>query len=204
MTTASIKGSIVASHAEVLNKYLADSRPSDAALGRYFHPGDLDLLAEPIDKTEWYDIRFYERMMLFLRDFPGRGDNQYLVKAGNRSADNLIQAGIHLQFKYLQRTQHVELTDPRERFMAFGRDLRLLTTISSSILNFARSSVREDPEHAHRWVIEHAEAADYPEILCWTTQGFCNRMAAEHSASDLWRWERPQPDLVEFRMNHDV
>jgi hypothetical protein len=203
-TQSSIKGSIVANHVDVLNKYLADSRPSESALARYFEADDLETLAGPIDKSGWYDIRFYDRMMRFLRDFPGKGDNGYLVKAGERSAENLINAGLHMQFKYLQRTQHLEMTDPTERFKAFGRDLRLLTTISSSILNFATSTVREDPDHASRWIIQHADASDYPEILCWTTQGFCNRMAAEHSAHDLWRWERPQLDQIEFKMNRDV
>jgi hypothetical protein len=203
-TRSSIKGSIVASHAEVLNKYLAESRPSDSVLARYFKPGDLEILAKHIDKTDWYDIQFYQRMMEFLRDYPGGGDNQYLVQAGRRSAENLINAGVHLQFEYLRRTQHQEVTDPRERFLAFGRDLRLLTTIARSILNFSTSAVREDPEFANRWIIEHSDARDYPEILCWTTQGFTNRMAEEHSAPDLWRWERLHLDRIEFRMNRDA
>jgi len=47
-------------------------------------------------------------------------------------------------------------------------------------------------------------AADYPEILCWTSQGFCNRMAEEHGDADLWTWGRPRPDVVQFRMTREV
>jgi hypothetical protein len=89
--------------------------------------------------------------------------------------------------------------------MAFGRDLRLLTTITGSILSLdLDSKVIEDPDHPSRWVIRHERAEAYPEILCWTSQGFCNRMAEEHGDPDLWYWERPAHDIVTFRMNREV
>lgn len=91
-----------------------------------------------------------------------------------------------------------------ERFVAFGRDLRLLMTVNESILNFSPNELVEDPDHELRHVIQHRDAEHYPEVLCWTTQGFCNRMAAEHGAPDLWFWERPGRDVVWFRMNRSV
>ncbi len=62
----------------------------------------------------------------------------------------------------------------------------------------------EDPENPLRWIIHHSEAEDYPEALCWTSQGFCNRMAEEHGHPDLWYWERQRVDLVELRMNREI
>jgi hypothetical protein len=53
-------------------------------------------------------------------------------------------------------------------------------------------------------MLQRADAREFPEVLCWTTQGFSNRMAEEHGAPDLWRWERPAPDVVRYRMNREV
>jgi len=114
--TPSIKGSIVANHAEVLQKYLAKAQLSERELARRFEPGDLEVLAGPIDPTRWYDVRLYKRLLEFLRDHPGEGRNEYLIEAGRRSAENLIRAGIHQQLEYLRRTQHKEAIEPAERF----------------------------------------------------------------------------------------
>jgi hypothetical protein len=200
----SIKGSIVASHAEVLQKYLAKAQVPAGVLARRFAPGDLELLAGPIEATRWYDIRLYKRLLEFLRDYDGEGSNQYLIDAGRRSAENLIRAGIHQQLEYLRRTQHKERIEPAERFAAFGRDLRLLSSITGSILNFSDVTVVQDPEHRLRWMLLRADAREFPDVLCWTTQGFSNRMAEEHGSPDLWRWERPEPDVVRYRMNREV
>jgi hypothetical protein len=203
-TRPSIKGSILANHAEVLQKYLASAQLDPKVLANRFEPGDLELLAGPIDSAHWYDIQLYQRLMEFLRDHPGHGDNQYLIDAGRRSAENLIRAGIHQQLEYLRRTQHAERSDAHERFVAFGRDLRLLTTVTATILNFTQVQVKADPEHQDRWMIEYTEAEHYPEVLCWTNQGFINRMAEEHGSPDLWYWERPDRDRVRCRMNRAV
>jgi hypothetical protein len=200
----SIKGSIVANHAAVLQKYLAENNIEEEVLKRRFEPGDLDVLGGEIDPGRWYDVRMYRRLLEFLRAYPGEGSDQYLIDAGRRSAENLIRAGIHQQFEYLQRTQHMERTDVAERSAAFGRDLRLLSSITGSILNFAKVEIVPDHEHPHRWIIQHTDARDYPEVLCWTSQGFSNRMAEEHGAPDIWYWERPQADVVHFRMNREV
>jgi hypothetical protein len=200
----SIKGSIVANHAEVMQKYLAKSQLSEKELQRRFEPGELEILSGPIDTTRWYDIRMYQRLLEFLREYAGEGSNQYLIDAGRRSAENLIRAGIHQQMEYLRRTQVVGRKEREERSAAFGRDLRLLCSITGSILNFAVQSVVQDPEHAYRWIIQHTEASDYPEALCWTSQGFSNRMAEEHGAPDIWYWDRPRPDVVQFRMNREI
>jgi hypothetical protein len=77
-------------------------------------------------------------------------------------------------------------------------------SIHSTLLNFTRAEVKVDPEWDDRYVVEHVDAGGYPEALCWTTQGFLNRMAAEHGDPDLWHWERPAPDRVIYRMNRSL
>ncbi len=145
----SIKGSIVATHAEYLAKYLETAQVEPRVLQQRFEPGDLDILRAPVDATAWYDIELYRRMMEFMRDYPGDGNNGYLIDAGRRSAENLIRAGIHQQFEYLRRTQHAERTDARERFMAFGRDLRSADDhhrIDPELPGFERDRGRGAPE----------------------------------------------------------
>ena len=77
-------------------------------------------------------------------------------------------------------------------------------TLNAQLLNFSRSSVKQDPDYDDRWILETTEAEAYPEVLCWTTQGFNNRMAQEHGCPELWCWERPQPDVILFRMQYAV
>jgi len=200
----SIKGYVLAGYAEVLKKYL-DTHPLDpATLESHFEPGDLELLSRPIAAVSWYDIRIYARLVEFLRDYEGKGSNQYLVNSGMRSAEGLIHAGRYQQMDYLRRTQLNSKSSAEDRFVAFGRDLRLLITVNPSLLNFAPPGLIEDPDQELRYIIQYPDAEAFPEVLCWTTLGFTNRMAAEHGSPDLWHWERPRRDLVWFRMNHPV
>lgn len=199
-TTPSVKGSVLAGHAEVLIKYLAENAVEPDVLAERFPEGELDLLSKPIHASSWYDVRIYQRVLEFLRDYEGYGSNAYLIAAGERSAQKLIEAGLYQQLEYLSRTQVSAKTDVAERHRAFGRDLRLLTTLTPTIFNFVKIALKEDPEHPDRWMLEYSQAEHFPEVVCWTTQGFCNRMAALHGAPDLWRWERPSRDIVLFRM----
>jgi hypothetical protein len=201
----SIKGSVLAGHAEVLMKYLASHPLQPAVLAQRFPDGEVELLSRPISTVGWYDLRIYQRLLEFLRDYPGKGSNDYLLDAGTRSAEGLIRAGFYQQLEYLRRTQVAGATDdPAERFQAFGRDLRLMGTLNQSIMNFTTSSVALDPEHADRWMIEYRCSAPFPEVLCWTTQGFCNRMAEEHGHPELWRWSMPSSMHVRFRMQYSL
>jgi hypothetical protein len=135
-----------------------------------------------------------------LRDTEGGGSNEYLRERGRQTARRLLEAGLYQQLEYLHATQLKRAKDPRARFEAFGRDLRLLNTLSASILNFSKWESKPDPERQDRYVIEVSEARDFPEVLCWRSDGFVNEMATEHGEPDLWRWERAAPALVVFRM----
>ena len=104
--------------------------------------------------------------------------------------------------EYLNRMQVSGAEDAHQRFLAFGRDLRLL--MSMQLHNFGNRSVRIDPAFSDRYIIEFADVESYPEALCWTTNGFVNAMARQHNEPDLWYWERPRPDLLLFKMKRSV
>jgi hypothetical protein len=200
----SIKGSIFVRAVEDVLKLVSAGQLSQVELRRRLTPGDLQILDEPILGSEWYDVQVYGRLVELLRDVEGGGQNEYLRKRGVRSAEALIQAGLYQQMEYLNRTQLARQSDPESRFRAFGRDLRLLTSLQGSILNFTRQTPQVDPEHSDRYLLEFSEAIAYPEVLCWTTEGFINRMAAQHDSPDLWRWERPRPDVILYRMRRSL
>ena len=203
-TIPSIKGSVFSGHFDFFSKIVESGEISIEELENHLTPKDLALFDEPIEVTAWYDIRSYTRILELLRDVAGGGSNDFLVERGAASAERLLYSGLYAQFEYLKRTQMQAASTPRDRYLAFGRDLRLLITLNDSVLNFSSGGVEEDPEHAERWMLVTSDAAAYPEVLCWTTQGFNNRMAQEHGCPELWYWERPQHDLIRFRMNYAV
>ncbi|HTF34004.1 MAG TPA: hypothetical protein VK714_09930 [Myxococcota bacterium] len=200
----SIKGSVFVRAVEDISKLVSAGSLSRGELERRLPPTDVLLLNQPVIPSSWYDVQAYGRLLELLRDVEGGGRKEYLRERGARSAELLLQAGLYQQMEYLNRTQVAQQKDARARFLAFGRDLRLLTTIHGSILNFGRQLVKDDPQHTDRYVLEYVEVAPYPEALCWTTDGFVNRMATQHGEPDLWSWERRVPDLILYRMTRSI
>ena len=196
----SIKGSVFAGVVEDVCKLVRRGGVSVDDLTRWLKPEDVDLLDGEINLSGWYDIAVYTRMSELLRDVEGGGSNEYLRQRGRLTARRLLESGLYQQLEYVQRTELVRAQDPRARFQAFGRDLRLLATLSGSILNFSRWTSKPDPEEAGRYVIEVSEAKDFPDVLCWSSDGLVNEMATQHGEPDLWRWERVRSDLIFFRM----
>lgn len=200
----SIKGSVFANIVEDVNKLLTGGKLSQSELARWLRAEDILLLGQTIGAASWYDIRAYTRMNELLRDVEGDGSNDYLRERGRQTARRLLEAGFYAQLEYLQRSEVSRTTGVRARFEAFGRDLRKLTTLSGSILNFSRWTSKPDPQREGYYVLEVGEARDFPEVLAWRSDGFVNEMATAHGGPDLWRWQRVSPDLIVFRMNRTI
>jgi len=200
----SIKGSVFAGVVEDMNKLLASGGISKTELARRLPAEDLLLLGQTIGTAGWYDIRAYTRMNELLRDVEGGGSNDYLRERGRQTARRLLEAGFYAQLEFLQRAEVGHAIGARARFEAFGRDLRKLTTLSASILSFSRWTSQPDPKREGHYLIDVAEARDFPEVLAWRSDGFVNEMATAHGDPDLWRWERVAPDRIVFRMNRPV
>jgi hypothetical protein len=196
----SIKGSVFAGVVEDVKKLLVAGAVSVEEADRWLEPGDHKLLASPISISSWYDIRAYTRMNELLRDVEGGGDNQYLRERGRETARRLLESGLYAQLEFLHRVEVVSAKGRRARFDAFGRDLRKLATISGSILNFSRWTAAPDAGHEGRYRIDVTEAAHFPEVLCWRSDGFVNEMGTRHGEDDLWGWECIASDHIVFRM----
>jgi hypothetical protein len=200
----SIKGSVFSAVVEDVNKLLTRGGISKTELARRLPAEDILLLGQTIGAASWYDIRAYTRMSELLRDVDGDGSNDYLRERGRQTARRLLEAGFYAQLEYLHRAEVGRTTGARARFEAFGRDLRKLTTLSGSILNFSRWSSKIDPQREGCFLLEVAEARDFPEVLAWRSEGFVNEMGTAHGDPDLWCWERVSPELIIFRMNRPV
>lgn len=200
----SIKGSVFSGVVEEVNKLLEGGSVSRKDAARWLETYDFAQLGQPVLITSWYDIRSYARMNELLRELAGQGSNEYLRDLGRQTARRLLEAGLYTQLEYLHRTEVARAVNGPARVSAFGRDLRLLATISASILNFSRWTVRPDPEQAARYRIEVTEARDFPEVLAWRSDGFVNEMANQHGDPDMWAWQRVSDDRIVFRMIRDV
>ena len=203
-STAAIKGSAFSKVVEDVAKLLARQALSRSEAARRLAPEDLALLDKGVVISSWYDIRSYVRLSELLLEVEGHGNPEYLRERGRQTAQRLLEQGLYAQLEYLQRTEVSKVEAESARFAAFGRDLRLLTTLSASILNFSKWGARTDPDHERRYLIEVSDARDFPEVLCWTSDGFVNQMAAHHRrGDDLWSWARVRADLIVFRMTRE-
>jgi hypothetical protein len=198
-TVPSIKGLLLALDVEDVKALVRTGRLTRVELARRLEPRILTLLDQPIQNGLWYDVDVDVRLLEILKDVSGKGDD-CLVARGAEAARKLHAAGLYPQFEYLSRMQVARESDPDARSRAFGRDMRILTTLSSSSFNFGRWTTSDDAERPGRLRIDITDALAFPEAFCFTTLGFMNWISEQAGLPDLWRWERPAPDRVVFRM----
>ncbi len=202
---ACIKGSVISELVEDIRKLHSDGTIDDALLDARLQPEDVAMLGQTVVPSQWYDIGFYTRLTELLRDTLGDGTSDFVRLRGRAKGERLIEAGLYQQMEYARRAEAVDQLDPAQRFQAYGRDLRLMVTLGGSILNFGTWTVEPDPKHAHRYQVVVSDAADFPDVLGWSSLGLIESMSAQHAmTSALWLYERPRFDRVLFRMTQDV
>ena len=200
----SIKGTAFANVVSELHELVAAGKVTREVLARRLDPSDLAIIDQPIQPSGWYEIRLYGELATLMEEVAGGPD--FSRQRGARSAEFLLKAGIYQQLEYV-RTGGARLerhSDAEGRFTAFGRDLRLITTFASSMHNHSRWEVKVDPEHSDRWMIEVTEASAFPDAFIRGNEGFINRMSVEAGLKDLWRGERPRPDVIRYRMTRPL
>ena len=195
-----IKGTAITSLVEDMRKLLSDGKISQRDIESRLTAEDLALLEETVTTSSWYDIHSYRRLTELLRDIEGEGRDEYVRERGRARGQKLIEGGLYQQMEYLGRSRVRRAMDPKARFEAYGKDLKLLVTLSQSLLNFSTWKVLPDPDHGDRYRIEVHDAADFPDVLGWSSEGLIDAMAELHGMSGLWSWERIAPDFVVFRM----
>ncbi|MFQ5417213.1 MAG: hypothetical protein ACE5FL_09230 [Myxococcota bacterium] len=119
---------------------------------------DLALLEEKMNPAGWYDLGAYERFMEILIEREGGSDpTAYLHRRGAALCERLIAAGTYAQLEIVER-----MDDDRKRERLL-KDVRLITTIYSALLDFATLHADNDPELGI--YLEITDAADFPETL---------------------------------------
>ncbi len=204
-TTPSIKGSGISSLIEDLAKMRDDGRLSAALLEERLTPTDRALLDQPVNLAGWYDVHSYRRLAELICEVEGKREI-LLRQRGAAAAERLAAAGLYQQMESVTRLRNDEEIDGDEGFQAYGRLLRLITTLSGSLLNFSRFRVEVDPEKNDRYSIHVSDADDFPEVLAYTTEGFINAMAKMGSGrgrTDSWVLDRSDGEL-RFRMQRPV
>ena len=200
----SIKGSAITELFEDLRKFIDEGAITQADIERHLLPEDLPLLESPISPAGWYCVRGEGRALELIRDTVGNGRDRFLIERGRAQGQRLMDGGLYQQMEYARRAQLPVATSPQERFDAFGRDMKLLITLSGSILNFSHWAVSADPDNAGRYLMEITEAEAYPEPLIYSTEGLIDSLVTAMGEPGLWTWTRPTPDYIRFHMTRSL
>jgi hypothetical protein len=197
VTGLGIKGTVISTVVEDVICLAEEGRVSSEELELRLEDSDLSLLETKIDPASWYDMGAYARMMELLRELEGAGDSHYWFRRGARSAARLIELGIYQQMEYLSRIEFPDTMDRKERLSAWGRDLRLLVTLSGSLINFGQWRAVLDPEQTDRYRIEISGIAGVPDSFWHAAEGFLSKMMT-HAHRD---W--PEICFIFHRINAD-
>jgi hypothetical protein len=201
-----IKGTLFAGVLDDLRRLIEEGRVTPETLEARLEPEDLQLLEVKVSPSTWYDIFAYHRLAEILCDAEGAGRDDYWYERGVRAARRLIEMGIYSQLEYLGRTRTSRARDPEARFEAFAKDMKRLMSLHASMLNFGEWSSVVDPDLGDRYRVEIRGVAGIPDGIFRAAAGFFSELASQRSrqSSRLWLYERPEPDLVLFRMAQPV
>ena len=202
-----IKGVSISSLIEDVAKMRDDGTISAALLEQRLTPADRELLDHPVNLAAWYDIHSYRRLAELVCEVAGRRED-LLRERGAAAARRLAATGIYQQMESATQLRSEPGQDDDERFKAYGRGLKLIATLSGSILNFGNFQVVVDPEHDDRYCIEVRDSEEIPEVLAYTSEGFINAMSemgpSGHSGREpAWKLDR-RAGRLRYRMTRPV
>jgi hypothetical protein len=202
MPNPAIKGTLFAAVVEDLKQLSDSGAVSHAMLEAELSVDDLALLDEKVNASGWYCIHAYHRMVGLLCRVEGGGLDDYWHQRGMRAADRLVDAGIYQQMDYLGRTLAASEKDPDARFRALAKDMRLLLSIHSSVLNFGDWKNVVDPDHGDRYRVEIRNVAGIPDGIFRAATGTFERLSKLTNSPKTHSWEfaRLAPDFVVIRM----
>jgi len=186
-------GSFFSAHAD-LNGLLAAGRVTREELAAELTIADLDLLKRTVSLAGWYPIDSYGRVLNVLARLESDGDEQaYLIGRGEDTAKRLHDAGNLPQFE-----ANIEI---------WGQQVgNLMVSLAGTIFNFSAWSIRNtqwdmDGDEKHcEFVIDVTDAAEIPEPVRFTIQGFATYMICQ-GTKDLTcnvTSRRLAPDHIQF------
>jgi len=196
MGDPAIKGSVMVNLVADLLRLRDEGRISEEEFALRLAPEDRGILEHDVLPSTWYPIGTYRRMTELLLEKEG-GGQEYLRARGAGSAQRILDAGLYTEMRQLRPEARGHTLD------AVERSVRSLVDLSQTILNFGHGEVIHDPDHPRRLVIQISDAADYPEVLRFTSEGFYNACVRAVGSSFSWHSSRPQRDRILMQMDAD-
>jgi len=155
----SIKATGFQSAADDLVRLIDAGRISRAEIEARLRAEDLRYLDKQLAATTWVPIDTYARLVDILVELEANGHAEvYLHNRGIRAAQRLHKANIYRQFEASTETWG-------------NRVGKIVTTMSTVLYNFTRWTFEMGKGHGV-WRITVDDAAQFPEVARFTTQGF--------------------------------
>lgn len=143
--------------------------------------------------------------MDILCDAEGGGQPSYWFTRGERAAKRLTDKGIYQQLEYLGRTATSRETEPAARFKAFAKDMRLLMSLHSAMLDFGEWACVVDPDRPDRYRVEISGIEGVPDGIFMAAAGLFSALGRmSGGAATSWFFDRAGPDLALIRMTSAI
>ena len=176
---------------EDVERLLREGRVSREEIEAKLGEEALSHLDESIQPSLWYPIESYRVLCELLTEVEGGGRMEYMFERGERSAQRLFDAGLYEQLRYASKEV---AKDTQLQVQSAGR---LIVTLAPAMFNFTRWSFHADPETAKRFTIQVDDARDLPEVLRYSSAGFCHVVSETASKAKLSiRHQRVRPDQI--------
>lgn len=208
--SGSVKGSIIAGVVEDLLALKRTGALSDDLIGASLDAADVKLIEDKATPSAWYPMASYTRLLelLYAVEADGQDRQRYFEGRGEKNAQRLFEAGLYQQLSFVDRWAE-DATEGRsgsDAVAAFGRNLRLVLTLSSSIYQGGVWSVEPDPDNDGRLVVAVADAGDYSAPMRWAALGFLNECARPRDGSRpaLFIGHLDDARAFRFKMSMDI
>jgi hypothetical protein len=188
----SAKGSVVVGVVASPRSQRKSGRVSDEQLGARLSAAALGMLEEKIEVGRWYPMPVFGELVDFEWELASR-DPEYARKSGERFADRMIATGPYQQLDNAQRVDRAPNRD------ALLRQAKLISTVTSALYSFLKTSVRLAADSDHLEIV-YANAALFLEPLRLSTEGFMNRINERQKSPHGWTSERTRADEIVFCM----